>query len=210
MTGVDVSQETAGRTITEGLQGPQDVVIISAGYFGKESFDEPDWDAEVKMYATSAIGPVFIVHALHKAGLLKKGSKVIIVSSEAGSIALRHETEGGGNFGHHGSKAASNMVGKLLSFDLKDAGVAIGMAHPVWNEGFSPYSEDSHSPCDLGIYEKRNDQKRWFRQVCLTSKIVLLRTMLTMSDFAGSGMMVGQWNQRKARNRSSTGLRRST
>ena len=133
ISGVDVAEEAAGRTIAEGLKGhQQDLVIVSAGFFGKESFDEPNFDAEVTMYKTSAIGPVFIVHALHKAGLLKKGSKIILVSSESGSITLRHESEGGGNYGHHASKAALNMVGKLLSLDLKDEGVAVGLVHPAF------------------------------------------------------------------------------
>jgi NAD(P)-dependent dehydrogenase (short-subunit alcohol dehydrogenase family) len=70
------------------------------------------------------------VHALHKAGLLQRGTKVILVSSEAGSIGLRHDSEGGANYAHHASKAALNMVGKLLSLDLKDEGVAIAMVHP--------------------------------------------------------------------------------
>ncbi|KAK0899519.1 hypothetical protein LTR91_017063 [Friedmanniomyces endolithicus] len=117
ISGVDVATEAAGKTISEGLKGhKQDLVIITAGFFGKESFDEPDYDAEVTMYKTSAIAPVFIVHHLHKA--------------ESGSITLRHETEGGGMFGHHASKAASNMVGKLLSLDLKDQGIAVGIVHP--------------------------------------------------------------------------------
>jgi NAD(P)-dependent dehydrogenase (short-subunit alcohol dehydrogenase family) len=33
-------------------------------------------------------------------------------------------------YGHHASKAAENMVGKLLSFDLKDKGIAVGLVHP--------------------------------------------------------------------------------
>ncbi|KAL9085955.1 MAG: hypothetical protein Q9165_007317 [Trypethelium subeluteriae] len=128
---VDVSTESAGKTITDSLKGVQlDTVIITAGYFGKESFDEPNFEAEVQMYKISSIGPVFIVHHLVKAGLLKKGSKVILVSSESGSIALRHESEGGGMFGHHASKTALNMVGKLLSLDLKDKGIAVGLVHP--------------------------------------------------------------------------------
>lgn len=132
VTGIDVSTPEAGEKLATGLQNePQDVVIITAGFFGKESFDEPDWDAQVKMYKTSAVAPVFIVHHLHKAGLLKKNaSKIVIVSSESGSITLRHETEGGGMFGHHASKAASNMVGKLLSLDLKNEGIAVGIVHP--------------------------------------------------------------------------------
>lgn len=73
-----------------------------------------------------------VVTALHKAGLLKKGSKVILVSSEAGSITLRHESidKQGGKYAHHASKAAQNMVGKLLSIDLKDEDVAVGLVHP--------------------------------------------------------------------------------
>ena len=131
--GIDVATESAGSQLASAINktGKQlDLAIISAGYFGKESFDEPNWDAEVKMYTTSSIGPVFLVHHLSKAGLLKKGSKVILVSSESGSITLRHEKEGGGNYGHHASKTALNMVGKLLSLDLKDAGVAVGIVHP--------------------------------------------------------------------------------
>jgi NAD(P)-dependent dehydrogenase (short-subunit alcohol dehydrogenase family) len=82
------------------------------------------------MYTTSSIAPVFVVHRLVKAGLLKEGSKIVLVSSEAGSIGLRHEKEGGGNYAHHASKAALNMVGKLLSLDLKGDGVIVSIIHP--------------------------------------------------------------------------------
>jgi NAD(P)-dependent dehydrogenase (short-subunit alcohol dehydrogenase family) len=147
INGVDVAVEPAGKTIADGLKGQQqDIVIISAGYFGKESFDEPDFEAEVTMYKTSAIGPVFIVHALEKAGLLKSGTKIILVSSEAGSITLRHESEGGGMYGHHASKAALNMVGKLLSFDLKDKGVAVGLVHPAFMRTVRPILTQNNSP----------------------------------------------------------------
>jgi len=130
--GVDIGTEAAGKNIVAGYKENKgiDTVIITAGFFGKESFDEPDWDAQVKMYTTSAIGPVFLVHHLVKADIVKDGSKIILVSSESGSITLRHQKEGGGMFGHHASKAAENMVGKLLSLDLKDKGIAVGLVHP--------------------------------------------------------------------------------
>jgi len=82
------------------------------------------------MYTLSSIAPVFVVQELVKSSILTKGSKVVLVSSESGSITLRHEQEGGGNFGHHGSKAALNMVAKQLSFDLKDRGIAVVSVHP--------------------------------------------------------------------------------
>ncbi|OJD35674.1 short chain dehydrogenase reductase family superfamily [Diplodia corticola] len=131
---IDVSGPEAGTSIVDGYKShsnsPIDILIITAGYFGKESFDAPSYDAQVSMYKISAIAPTLIVSALTAANLLRTGSKVILVSSESGSITLRHESEGGGNFGHHASKAALNMVGKLLSIDLKDKGVAVGLVHP--------------------------------------------------------------------------------
>lgn len=130
---VDIATESAGTVINGGIlphAKSLDVIILTAGFFGLESYDKPNWEAEVKMYTTSAIAPVFVVRHLDNAGLLKEGTKIIIVSSESGSIALRHESEGGGNFGHHASKAASNMVGKLLSLDLKAKGVIVCNVHP--------------------------------------------------------------------------------
>ena len=131
--GIDVASEDAGKKLAEHIKSSKktlDTVIITAGYFGTESFDEPSWEKQVKIYTISSIGPVFVVHNLVKAGLLEKGSKIILVSSESGSITLRHESEGGGNYGHHASKSALNMVGKLLSLDLKDKGIAVGIVHP--------------------------------------------------------------------------------
>jgi hypothetical protein len=64
-----------------------------------------------------------------KADLLPSGSKFILISTEGGSIQLRTKEEGGGNYAHHGSKAAENMVGKLLSSDFHDKGVTVVMIH---------------------------------------------------------------------------------
>ena len=130
--GIDVAKEEAGRNLVTHVQNlgfKFDVVIITAGYFGTESFDEPSWEKEITMYTTSSIAPVFLVHHLVKAGLINDGGKIILVSSESGSITLRHESEGGGNYAHHASKSALNMVGKLLGLDLKDQGIAVGIIH---------------------------------------------------------------------------------
>ena len=131
VSGIDVGIEEAGSKLAAASKdyGSLDIVIITAGYFATESFDKPNWQDEIKMYSISSIGPVFIVHHLVKAGLVAGGAKIILVSSESGSITLRHESEGGGNFGHHASKSALNMVGKLLSLDLKEKGIAVGIMH---------------------------------------------------------------------------------
>lgn len=118
--------------------------------FATEDFKEgPKWDDEVRMYTTSSIAPVFITHQLVKESLLQKGSKVVLISSEAGSITLRTGVEG--NYAHHASKAALNMVGKLLSYDLKDDGIIVSMVHPGFMRtemtrgvGFDKYWDKFH------------------------------------------------------------------
>lgn len=150
ITDIDLNSAETGAVLGTKAKGTHfDAVIITAGFFGKESFDKPDWKAEVTMYTTSSIAPVFLVHHLVKVGCVGEGSKVLLVSSESGSITLRHVSEGGGNYAHHASKAALNMVGKLLSLDLKEKGVAVGMVHPGFmrtemtkNVGFDQFWDD--------------------------------------------------------------------
>jgi len=82
------------------------------------------------MYKTVAIAPLFVAHHLHK--LFAEPSKYAIITSEGGSITLRTKEEGGGMFGHHGSKAAANMVGKLLAieFENEKKAITVAMIHP--------------------------------------------------------------------------------
>ncbi|OCL05337.1 NAD(P)-binding protein [Glonium stellatum] len=132
---IDISSEDASSTLTLYLTTRSittlSTVIITAGYFATETFADPSFSSELTMYKTCAIGPTLLVAGLaNSESLLPRGAKVILVSSESGSITLRHESEGGGNYGHHASKAALNMCGKLLSLDLKGRGVAVGIVHP--------------------------------------------------------------------------------
>lgn len=64
-----------------------------------------------------------------KANALSNPSKFILITTEGGSITLRTKEEGGGMFGHHGSKAAANMVGKLLAIEFYDKGITVAMIH---------------------------------------------------------------------------------
>lgn len=131
VTSVDLSKGPDFKNIADGIKADHvDTVIITAGYFETEDFGQAKWEEEIKMYTLSSVAPVFVVESLVESSKIVKGGKIILVSSESGSIALRHEQEGGGNFGHHGSKAASNMVGKQLSLDLKPKGIAVGIVHP--------------------------------------------------------------------------------
>ncbi|KAF4563760.1 Beta-glucosidase 1B [Pleurotus pulmonarius] len=131
ISGIDIGAEDAGAKIVSGIgQQKLDWVIVNAGVFKAETLSEPNYEAEVEMYKVVAIAPVFIAHHLVKADLLAPSAKFILITTEGGSITLRTREEGGGNHGHHGSKAAANMVGKLLAIDLYSKGVTVAMIHP--------------------------------------------------------------------------------
>lgn len=134
---IDITHENASRLISlqwaESSGTKIDLLIVCASYFHHETLETLNMEKEVQMYKTTAIGPLFLVRGLVESGLLTNGSRVVLVGSEMGSIGLRHESEigqgGGGNYGGCGSKAALNMGGRLLSMDLKKAGIAVGIVH---------------------------------------------------------------------------------
>ncbi|KAH8116727.1 NAD-binding protein [Phellopilus nigrolimitatus] len=129
--GIDVGNEDAGTAIVRGLGGKKpDLVVLNAGVFKSETLDAPNFADEVEMYKTVAIAPVFLAHHLRKAHSFAPHAKFVLITTEGGSIALRTREEGGGNFGHHASKAAANMAGRLLAHDLERDGVAVVMIHP--------------------------------------------------------------------------------
>uniref|UniRef100_A0A6T6W2D2 Protochlorophyllide reductase n=1 Tax=Amorphochlora amoebiformis TaxID=1561963 RepID=A0A6T6W2D2_9EUKA len=83
-----------------------------------------------------AVGPLRTTAALVNAGLMDAGSKVITITSQGGSIAWRDVQNEGGpyDYGHHMSKAAANMMCKLLSMELKEKGISVLAVHPGFNK----------------------------------------------------------------------------
>lgn len=134
ITNIDLTQPDCGQAIASQLPNVElSTVFITAGIFQLESFEEPKWDAEVATYLTSAVAPPFIVSELFKnknfAVKAEPPTKIILISSEAGSLTLQ-QGQSGGNYAHHASKSAVNMVGTQLRYDLEPHGIAIGMVHP--------------------------------------------------------------------------------
>ncbi len=111
------------------------------------------------MYSTCALAPPFLAAKLVAGNNFAPGAKFLLVTTEGGSVSLRTSDEGGSNFGHQqvsfrprvarhrclrppaqltsgafpsprsGSKAAQNMVGRLLSLDLAPKGVTVVNIH---------------------------------------------------------------------------------
>jgi len=82
-----------------------------------------------KVFLVNSIAPLLVTEKFLP--LLEKGSnsKVVNISSQNGSIALRNV---GGKYSYASSKAALNMITKILSYDLFDKGIVVIAIHPGW------------------------------------------------------------------------------
>ncbi len=136
--GIDVTDNNCGAKLVEALNGTKiDILINNAGYFygPVETFSSLNFDEELKMIDICAVGPLRITSALFNNNLLPRGSKVAMISSQGGSISWRRtQNPKGHDYGHHMSKAAENMMGMLVSQELKEHGIAVSILHPGFNK----------------------------------------------------------------------------
>lgn len=136
ITGIDVSSADACSKLSKEVSEPLDIVINNAGYFYEpvETIDSLNFDEEMKMINICAVGPLRVTSILFNSGKLKEGSKVVMITSQGGSVSWRTvQNPTGHDYGHHMSKAAANMMGVLLSQELKDKGVVVTNLHPGFN-----------------------------------------------------------------------------
>ena len=140
--GVDVTDaeacaSAAKKIVSDG--GPVDVLINNAGYFygpcEKVTENSLNFEEELKQIDICAVGPLRVSNALYQAGGLVEGSKIAIVTSQAGSCEWRftQNKDEGGDYGHHMSRAACNIGGVLLAEELKSKGVCVVLLHPGFN-----------------------------------------------------------------------------
>ena len=85
-----------------------------------------------------------------------RGSKVGIVTSRMGSVT---DNTSGGAYGYRMSKAAVNIAGVSLAYDLKDEGIAVALLHPGYvrtdmtgHEGFVDTDESAR-----GLIERMDE-----------------------------------------------------
>lgn len=151
ITGIDVCKTEAMQKLVDELTEGLDILINCAGYFygpvesvGVGCEGHMNYAHQLLQIDVCAIGPLRITQSLYKAGKLErngKPAKVIIITSQAGSCEWRFTQnptpkpgdEFHGNYGHHMSRAATNIMGCILSQELKAAHIPVQMLHPGFN-----------------------------------------------------------------------------
>ncbi len=102
-----------------------DILIHNAGILNSDSFPDIDLANMLTHFDVNTLGPLRTILGLKSK--LNKGSKVGIVSSRVGSI---NDNDSSNNYAYRISKTAVNMLGKCLSIDFKEKGVAVALLHP--------------------------------------------------------------------------------
>lgn len=137
VTGVDVTSDADCDTIASKLSEPVDILINNAGYFYEpvEKIDSLNFAEQLKMIDICALGPLRVTANLHNNNMIKEDGKVIMITSQGGSVSWRTtQNPTGGDYGHHMSKSAANMMSVLLAQEFKDKGISVGILHPGFNK----------------------------------------------------------------------------
>lgn len=140
--GVDVTDTEAVGAAMKRIKsdgGALDYVINNAGYFyepcEKISDNSLNFEEQLKQIDICALGPLRVNAAAVNAKALAENSKLIIITSQAGSAEWRkvQNKDEGGDYGHHMSRAACNIAGVLQAEELRSKGYSVLMVHPGFN-----------------------------------------------------------------------------
>ncbi len=131
------SIEQSYQTVREHVNG-LDVLINNAAI---NAYTDPSGSAQhnrlgqlnaegmLGMFEINSIAPLMIVQRyldLLKAG---KQAKIVNITSQSGSLADQH---GNSDYSYCASKAALNMLTRILAFDVMKFGILTVMVHPGW------------------------------------------------------------------------------
>jgi len=110
-----------------------DVLLNNAGVMSKDrAGGESGREDMMRVLAVNTVSPLMVARAFRP--LLKRGSLVFMMSSLLGSIAS-HDPDGVGNwrvYGYNSSKAALNMITRMLAGEWKDDGIGTFAMSPGW------------------------------------------------------------------------------
>ena len=97
--------------------------------------DSLNFEEQLKQIDICALGPLRVNSALVNAGALAKDAKLVIITSQAGSVEWRttQNKDEGGDYGHHMSRAACNIAGVLQAEELRKKGYTVILLHPGFN-----------------------------------------------------------------------------
>ena len=111
------------------LDTPIDVLINNAGIYTNEAFGHCSRKAMLDMYAVNAIAPLLISQRLYENLLLGEDKLIVNVTGRMGTFK---SYTGPGSYGYRMSKAAANMLTKIMAEELQSQNIKVISVHPGW------------------------------------------------------------------------------
>jgi len=124
---VDTSNPVSIEEFVSQIDTPIDVLINNAGVLIEERFPNVTEEGMLLSFKVNTMGPYMLIQECYNKGKLKENAKIVNISSILGSIT---NTGGTTSMPYSISKAALNMVTKLLAHKLKNMYVV--SIHPGW------------------------------------------------------------------------------
>jgi len=108
-----------------------DILINNAGVLDRtNSFGSLNFEEILQVINTNTLGPLKVTQALLPFLFRSSKPRIVNVSSIMGSISDTYN--GGSSYGYKISKAALNMVTRMLAGDLRGYGIIVVSVHPGW------------------------------------------------------------------------------
>jgi hypothetical protein len=105
VSGIDVTNDEQCQGIASQIKGgPIDILVNNAGFFMEEveTLQNLNFPVQLKTIDICALGPLRVSASLINGGLLKQGSKIIMITSQGGSVDWRTtQNPTGHDYGHH-------------------------------------------------------------------------------------------------------------
>jgi len=106
-----------------------DLLINNAGFFPHgERIDNLDAQTMLHTFHVNAVGPIMVVQAFLRLLRTSREAKIINITSQLGSITRQMSN----HYSYNSSKAALNMLTRILASELRPAGIMAVVAHPGW------------------------------------------------------------------------------
>lgn len=106
-----------------------DVLINNAGVYPESNLGHVNYDEWEYGFKINTMAPYKVTEAFTEHVAASSLKQVVVLSSKMGSMS---DNTSGGSYAYRTSKAATNMMMKSLSIDLKTKGIACGILHPGW------------------------------------------------------------------------------
>jgi len=127
---LDVSSENSIKEFAEGLADETvDVLFNNAGVLYKDGMNNLDYEKVLYTIRVNTLGPLFLTRYL--LDNLKKSERPVVVNTDSvlGSITTYSGTT---SYSYSISKAALNMVTRILANDLRRYRIIVISIHPGW------------------------------------------------------------------------------